>query len=66
MTLSPRHRRDYTLVKSLCGTALKSLFWALPVHQDLSTSHDWPVKCHFQFVDQDERKFETHFRELES
>ena len=43
-------RWNYTLVKSLCGTALKSLLWAPPVHQDLSMLHGLPVKCHCQFV----------------
>ena len=29
---------------SVCQTAPKSLFWAPPVYQDLSTHHDWSVK----------------------
>ena len=34
-----------TLVKSVCETALKSLFWTYTlVYQDLSTRHDWPFK----------------------
>ena len=32
------------LVKSVCETAPKSLFWVPPVNQDLSTRHDWSVK----------------------
>ena len=32
------------LVKSVCESARKSLFWAPPVYQDLSTRHDWSVK----------------------
>ena len=32
------------LIKSIYGTAPKSLFWAPPVYQDLSMYHDWPVK----------------------
>ena len=40
------HRiRNYkTLVKSVCETASKSLFWAVSVYQDVSTRHDRPVK----------------------
>ena len=41
---SLHHRQNYSLVKSVCKTALKSLFWAPPVYQDLTTLHDWPVK----------------------
>ena len=32
------------LVKSVCESAAKSLFWAPACVQDLSTRHDWPVK----------------------
>ena len=32
------------LIKSIYGTAPKSLFWAPAVYQDLSLHHDWPVK----------------------
>ena len=32
------------LVKSVCESARKSLFWAPPLYQDLSTRHDWSVK----------------------
>ena len=32
------------LVKSVCESARKSLFWAPPVYHDLSTRHDWSVK----------------------
>ena len=31
------------LIKSIYGTAPKSLFWAPAVYQDLSMHHDWPV-----------------------
>ena len=41
---SLRHGWNYPLVKSVCETAPKSLFWAPPVYQDLSVRHDWPVK----------------------
>ena len=42
---SLRYRRNYTLVKSVCKTALKSLFpGPHPVYQDLGTRHDWPVE----------------------
>ena len=37
MVLSLRHRRNSTLVKLVCETALG-------LHQDLSTRHDWPLK----------------------
>ena len=35
-----------------------------PVYQDLITHHDWLVKkkSYCQFANQDEGKFETHFR----
>ena len=42
--LSLHHGQNLTLVKSVYETAPKSLFWAPPVYQDLSTCHDWPVK----------------------
>ena len=32
------------LVKSVCESARKSLFWAPPVYQDLNTRHDWSVR----------------------
>ena len=32
------------LIKSIYGTAPKSLLWAPAVYQDLSTCHDWPVE----------------------
>ena len=35
--------RTKGLVKSVCETALKSLFRSLPVYQDLRMLHDWPV-----------------------
>ena len=31
------------LVKSVCESARKSLFWAPPLYQDLSTRHDSSV-----------------------
>ena len=34
------------------------------VYQDLSTCHDWSIKC--RFVNQNKRKSETHFRIVES
>ena len=38
-----RRIRSYkTLVKSVCETASKSLFWVLSVYQDVSTRHDRP------------------------
>ena len=38
--------RTKLLVKSVCETARHSSFWAaiVPVYQDLSTRHNWPVK----------------------
>ena len=33
-----------------------------PVYPDLSTRYDWRWKCHCWFANQDERKFEMHFR----
>ena len=39
------HRRHLTLVKSVCETARKSLFWAPPVNLYLSTCHG-PVGKH--------------------
>ena len=40
LSTSLRHRRNWTLVKSVCETAPKSLFLAPPVYQDLSARHD--------------------------
>ena len=40
-----RHRWNLTLVKSVCETALKSLFWAPAVYLDSKT-----VKCFFQYL----------------
>ena len=40
-----RRLRNYkTLVKSVCETASKSLFWALSVYQDVTTRHNRPVR----------------------
>ena len=40
-----RRLRIYkTLIKSVCETASKSLFWALSVYQDVTTRHNRPVK----------------------
>lgn len=47
ISYSLAHRGNYTLVQSTCETAPKSLFWAPPIFQELSTCHDynnWPVK----------------------
>ena len=44
LQLSLHHGQNLTLVKFVYKTAPKSLFWAPPVYQDLSTRHDWPVK----------------------
>ena len=41
---SLHHRRNKILVKSVCETVPKSLFWVPPIYQDLSMCHDWPVK----------------------
>ena len=41
---SLRHRWTKLLFASVCETAPKSLFWALPVYQDLIKRHDWPVE----------------------
>ena len=63
--VSLRHRQNYTLVKSVCETALKiyPCSGLPPVYQGLSVCHDWPVKkSRWQFVNQVERKLETHFR----
>ena len=56
------HRRNWTLVDSICETATKSMFWiptCVPGFEHVPWLACW--KCHGQFANRDDKKFKTHF-----